>query len=137
VVQLVLLVEKQFTPLPILEYFIIQHHSPLTSLWLVLVVAVVVIMEVVELVEKLWLEATTHSPHHQDQLQLVLVVMDKNTIMMQVEMQDQPLHLTVFLQEVDLVVVLLLLVMARMVDLLHPQVHLVEVVEQEPPHQEQ
>tara|TARA_B100000287_G_scaffold413188_1_gene444437 strand:- start:38 stop:415 length:378 start_codon:yes stop_codon:yes gene_type:complete len=46
--------------------------------------------------------------------------------------QDHLLHLIVFLQEVVLGAVLLLRVMVRVVDLLQPRVHLVEVVDREP-----
>ena len=44
------------------------------------------------------------------------------------EKQDHPLHLIVFLQEVVLVVVLLDLVVVRVVDLLHLQVHMAVAV---------
>tara|TARA_R100000030_G_scaffold60543_1_gene45698 strand:+ start:648 stop:857 length:210 start_codon:yes stop_codon:yes gene_type:complete len=53
VVLLVLLVEKQSTPLHHLEFSTIQQHSPLTSLWLAAVAVAVVIMEVVVLAERL------------------------------------------------------------------------------------
>ena len=75
------------------------------------------------------MELTIHFPHHQDKLLLVLVVLGKLIITIKAEQKELLLHLVVFLQEVVLVVLLQVFRMVvKMVDLPHPQVHLVEEV---------
>ena len=86
VVLLLKLVIEQFIPLKNLAILLLFKHSQmLTSLWSAAEAAEVVIMAVVEQVERLSLEPTIRFLPHLILLLLVLVVVDKNLIIMQVE----------------------------------------------------